>query len=112
MPCLRIETNVKTDRIQLALAASQALAEAVGKPEAKVQVAVFTDVAMTHAGTDDPAAFVEVRSVGLKPADCTDLAAKLSAFIKTSIGVEPVRTYIAFHAIDPTLFAAAGKPLA
>jgi len=99
MPLLRIETNVALDTANakaLAAKASHAVAGGLGKPERYVMVTVQPGKPMVMAGTADPAAFLELRSIGL-PADKTEALSKaLCPLMESAIGVAPDRVYINF----------------
>ncbi len=99
MPLLRIETNVSLDTANaeaLASQASQTVAGELGKPERYVMVTVQADTPMVMAGTKEPAAFLELRSIGL-PDDKTEALSKaLCPLMESAIGVAPDRVYINF----------------
>ena len=90
MPHLHIETNVSLDgRAALALArkASAACAAALGKPEEYVQVLVRGSAALVHGGTDDPAAYLELKSIGLPTERCKALSQALCEFLETELAI-------------------------
>ena len=99
MPLLRIETNVALDTANadaLAAKASHAVAGGLGKPERYVMVTVQAGTPTVMAGTAEPAAFLELRSIGL-PADKTEALSKaLCPLMQSAIGVAADRVYINF----------------
>lgn len=68
MPYLKIQTNLllskKAER-NILKDASTVVAQELGKPEEFVMIAVQPDTPMLFAGTDDPVAFLELKSIGL-----------------------------------------------
>ena len=99
MPLLRIETNVSLDAANaeaLVARASQAVARELGKPERYVMVAVRPDTPMLMAGTAEPAAFLDLRSIGLPDSRTEALSGAMCDLIEDEIGVPPDRVYINF----------------
>jgi phenylpyruvate tautomerase len=99
MPFLKIQTNQRlTEQAAKSLASrgSAAIAELLGKPEAYVMVAVETCSAMQFAGTDEPLAYLELKSIGL-PASATASASRaLCDLVAAEAGVATNRIYIEF----------------
>lgn len=99
MPYLKIQTNiaVATDKSEnLIKRVSSAVARNLGKPESYVMVVLEPDARLLFAGTAEPAAYLELKSIGL-PEDATgDLSAKLCALISEELGIAHNRTYIEF----------------
>ena len=68
MPFLKIQTNrslPETDAKALAASSSAVVAEQLGKPERYVMTSVETNPAMQFAGSDEPLAYLELKSIGL-----------------------------------------------
>jgi len=68
MPFLNIRTNQRLTESAaktLASKASARVAELLGKPEAYVMVSVEYNAAMQFGGTDEPLAYLELKSIGL-----------------------------------------------
>jgi len=99
MPYLLIQTNRDLDddaRGGLMERASRLVAERLGKPERYVMVAVHAPVPMLFAGSDAPAAYVELKSIGL-PADGTAaLSAAVCGLLEEALTVPRDRIYIEF----------------
>ncbi|AFJ03588.1 putative ATLS1-like light-inducible protein [Methylophaga frappieri] len=94
MPYLNITTNQSvTDENALLKAASKTVASASGKPESYVMIRLNHNVAMSFAGSTDPAAILDYRSLGL-PADRKAFSDALCTLIEQQIGVSGSRTYI------------------
>ena len=99
MPYLKIQTNVIIDddaRKQLLSRASQATAEALGKPENYVMVAIETSVPMLFAGSEAPLAFLELKSIGLPESRTKDISRALTGVMEDVLDVAQERVYIEF----------------
>lgn len=102
MPYLRIETNLALppeQRQALMSAASARLAETLSKPEAYVMVQVVSGADLSFAGSSEPAAYVELKSIGL--ADTPGLSRFVCGLLQSQLGIPPQRVYIEFIDIDP-----------
>jgi phenylpyruvate tautomerase len=99
MPYLKIQTNLpltrKAERTVLK-EASALVAQELDKPESLVMVALQPDTAMLFAGSDDPVAFLELKSVGLPGRKTKLLSRALCALIEEHLGVVPERVYVKF----------------
>jgi phenylpyruvate tautomerase len=99
MPYLKIQTNLplsKTAERSVLQDASALVAKELGKPEEFVMVALQPNTPMMFAGTDDPVAFLELKSIGL-PADKTKrLSRTLCDLINRHLGIRPERVYVKF----------------
>ncbi len=114
MPVIKIETNVElapTAARDMAARASSMCAQAIGKAEQWVLAIVEPGMALVHAGSAWPAAFVQLRSVGLRPEDCPALTAAVCAFLQQELAIDPARVYIEFAALDPKTFGWNGSTL-
>ena len=97
MPLLSIKTNCPVDdKTNLALAASKQTAAALSKPESYVMVNVEDRQALVFAGSEQPAAYLELKSLGLPEAKTAEISASLCTFIHQQLGIEPARIYIEF----------------
>jgi len=100
MPYLKIQTNqpVETERAaQLIKSASRLVAEGLGKAESYVMVAMDPSQPMVFAGRDDPAVFMELKSIGLSDAKTPGLSQSLCQLIQNELGVPSDRIYIEFQ---------------
>ncbi|HAO24153.1 MULTISPECIES: phenylpyruvate tautomerase MIF-related protein [unclassified Methylophaga] len=94
MPYLNIVTNQPiNDEAALLKVASKTVAQASGKPESYVMIAVESKTAMSFGGSTEPAAILDYRSLGL-PSDRKALSDALCTMIEEQIGVSGSRTYI------------------
>ncbi|MFQ5581556.1 MAG: phenylpyruvate tautomerase MIF-related protein [Mariprofundaceae bacterium] len=99
MPYLNIHTNVAIcadKQAEFLKKASETAADALGKPESYVMVALQAGEPMLFAGSDAPLAYLQLKSLGM-PADATDeLSAALCHFMERELGIEQGRVYIEF----------------
>ncbi len=103
MPFFSIQTNVPVENrevCKLAARASNLAAKFLGKPESYVQVLIETGKNMLHGGTDEPAAHVELNSIGLKVEQCAPLSETICAFLEKELSIKPERVYIEFKELD------------
>lgn len=115
MPVIRIETNIKIDDDNKKIFAQKfsALAsEILQKPESVMMINLFDGITLCFAGTHEKAAYIELKSVGLRPENCGMLSSSICAFIMTELGINPERTYIEFKNLDPAMFGWDSKALA
>jgi len=107
MPTLRILTNVPVpteDRPVLLAQASRAVAEMLGKPESYVMVILEDGRDMLFAGTPAPAAYLELKSLGLPEAKAADYSRALCDLLAAALEIPPARVYIEFAAPPAHLF--------
>jgi phenylpyruvate tautomerase len=107
MPTLRILTNaqVPADARGLLLArASRTVAEMLGKPESYVMVILEDGRDLMFAGTAAPAAYLEVKSLGLPQARAAQYSRTLCDLLADTLGIPADRVYIEFAAPAPGLF--------
>jgi phenylpyruvate tautomerase len=99
MPYLKIQTNLplttKAERNVLKTASSLVASE-LGKPEEFVMVAVQPDTPMLFAGSDDPVAFLELKSIGLPARKTKQLSQSLCTLIEEHLGIAKDRVYVKF----------------
>lgn len=99
MPYLKIQTNLplteKAER-NILKSASALVARELEKPEEFVMIAVQPDTPMLFAGTDDPVAFLELKSIGLSGAQTKQLSKSLCNLLKEHLGIPMERVYVKF----------------
>jgi phenylpyruvate tautomerase PptA (4-oxalocrotonate tautomerase family) len=96
---LKIRTNQALDAEAaqtLLREASSAVAQMLGKPEQYVMVDVQGGCAMSFAGSTDPLAYLELKSIGLHAGQTAEFSARLCELVSTHLGVPGERTYIEF----------------
>ncbi len=99
MPLLKIQTNqrlAESAAKSLASRASARVAELLGKPEAYVMVSVETNTAMQFAGTDEPLAYLELKSIGLPKSVTSSASRALCDLVAEETGIATNRIYIEF----------------
>ncbi len=99
MPLLKIQTNQSLDaerRARLLEAASRDLAEILGKPERYIMVILECNPDMRFAGSDEPLAYLELKSIGLPEGRTTELSQALCGLIGKHADVPAERIYIEF----------------
>lgn len=107
MPSLSISTNVALEGFntsEILSEISKSVAKIIGKPEAYVMVQLKGSVAISFGGTEEPAAYGELVSIGGLGSDTNK---KLSAAIATAlekITVPKSRFYIKFYDVKRSDF--------
>lgn len=99
MPMLILRTNriVSDDqRTALLQAASQTVAEMLGKPERYVMVSLEDARPLVFGGTDQPAAYLELKSIGLQDKHTKDYSARLSELLEDKLDIPRERIYVEF----------------
>jgi phenylpyruvate tautomerase len=112
MPFLSIETNAEispesADR--LLSAASRAVAAGTGKPERYVLVKIEGGKPLLFSGSDDPAAFLEVKSIGFPSAGVKELTRSLCEVVTEHLGVPGSRIYIVFEDVKGAMWGHDGE---
>jgi phenylpyruvate tautomerase len=100
MPYLKLNTNLTIDNAQspkLLSQLSQLVAQETGKPELYVMIELNADRWMLFAGSNDPLAYLECKSIGLSPQQAKALSARLSQLLETALRIPPDRIYIEFN---------------
>ena len=99
MPYLKIQTNKPVPEIltrKIMERASKLIAQELGKPEEYVMIALEPAVKMMFAGTTDPVAFLELKSIGLPGQKTKDLSRVLCELIENELGIAKARVYVKF----------------
>lgn len=99
MPYLSIISNqqLDTDSSQLQLL-SRTVADGLNKPESYVMVSVQHNPDMLFAGTREPLAYCELKSLGLQMSQTEELAQRLCSCLNKLYGISTKRIYIEFSA--------------
>jgi len=98
MPYLKIQTNIPVSRAAETAVVNEAtalLVRELHRPSDSVAIAVESNTRLFLAGTDEPAAFVEVESTNLPPQGRA-LGEALADLIHLHIGVPAARVYVKF----------------
>lgn len=99
MPYLSIQTNLNIpdeSARRIVAKASAKLADLLGKPERYVMVNLIGDATLIFAGSGDPAAYVELKSIGLPENQTQHLSETLCSFLRQELDIDPQRVYIEF----------------
>jgi hypothetical protein len=107
MPYFKIETNQTLDNAdaeKLSKDMSSFLSGLLSKPERVIMVSVKHSVIMMFNETTLPAAYVEMKSIGLTHDKCPEYARSIGEFFETALNIPAERLYIDFAAIDGKMF--------
>ena len=99
MPYLKIQSNLAIESqltTELLKQASSAVADLLGKPERYIMVAIEPPVPMLFAGNDEPAVFMELKSIGLSESQTPELSRVLCELVQQTLVIDPDRIYIEF----------------
>jgi phenylpyruvate tautomerase len=105
MPYLKIQTNKEiTDKSLLMKEMTDLLMNLLGKPEKYIMIAVEPLTTMLFGGSDEPAAFIELKSIGL-PSDATaELSEAICNLLNQHLDIPPDRIYIEFSDAPRNMF--------
>ena len=112
MPYIRIETSQSLDEATTARVLKETSAFVsglLGKPEKVIMVSILRNTPMMFNSDTRPAAYVEIKSIGLTADTCGAYSKAICEFIQAALQVSPERTYIDFAAIDGTMFGWNGQ---
>ena len=110
MPYLKIQTNVKIEnKNQLLSDATAFLGELLGKPVPYVMVVIEHKMEMQFAGTSEPLAFLELKSIGLPENETGILSARICDFMQETLNIQKGRIYIEFSNAQRHMFGWDGK---
>jgi phenylpyruvate tautomerase PptA (4-oxalocrotonate tautomerase family) len=117
MPLIHVTTSadVPDERARNALLEdlSRRLASHLGKPETYVMTCLTPRAWMTFAGTEAPACYVEVKSIGvMTPEQTRAMSADFCARLSATLGVSADRIYIEFQDADRHLWGFNGHTFA
>ncbi|KAK9283605.1 hypothetical protein L1049_011855 [Liquidambar formosana] len=108
MPCLNLSTNVSLEGIDTSSVLSDAtktVASLIGKPEAYVMIVLKGSVPMSFGGTEQPAAYGELVSIGgLNPDVNKKLSAAIATILETKLSVPKSRFFLKFYDTKPSNF--------
>jgi len=112
MPYFSIETNQPIDQEsnqQLLKKTSAFIADLLGKPEAYVMISIQPETPLIFGGSDAPAAFVRLKSIGLPQERCPELSEKICRLIEQELAVPRDRIFIDFKDLAGNMFGWNGK---
>ncbi len=103
MPLLRIQTNVEKPH-RLFQKGTELVARELNKPVQYIQVIVQTGLAQSFAGTHEPNAFGELRSLGLSANKARSLSRALATLLQEELQIRPDRVFINFADVDAEMW--------
>jgi phenylpyruvate tautomerase PptA (4-oxalocrotonate tautomerase family) len=112
MPYFSIETNQPVEGSsngELLKKLSAFVAEILGKPESYVMIALKPETPLIFDGSDEPVAFVRVKSIGLPKERCAQLSEKICGLIEQELHVPKNRVFIDFKDLERAMFGWNGK---
>ena len=112
MPLFEVRTNQKPSKEEIAVIASElshVCSNILRKSEDYVMVNIQVDQMLLFAGTDEPAAFGELRSINLPIEETTPLAALICSFLSERLDVPENRIYLSFTDVDRNNWGWNGK---
>jgi phenylpyruvate tautomerase PptA (4-oxalocrotonate tautomerase family) len=107
MPYLKIQTNksIADEAEQPFLQkASRLVAKELSKPEDYVMVRLEPPGAMLFAGSAEPAAFLELRAIGLPAKKANELSRRLCDLVESELGIPKDRVFINFADVSANLW--------
>jgi len=99
MPYLSVHTNVEIDdsgQTALLTKASGTVASMLGKPESYVMVHLHAGQAMAFAGSREPLAYLQLKSLGLPEEKTPAFSEILCGLMQSELEIDPGRVYIEF----------------
>uniref|UniRef100_A0A1J3JWD4 L-dopachrome isomerase n=1 Tax=Noccaea caerulescens TaxID=107243 RepID=A0A1J3JWD4_NOCCA len=101
MPTLNLFTNIPVDAVtssDILKDATKAVAKIIGKPESYVMILLNSGVPIAFAGTEEPAAYGELISIGGLGAGVNGkLSQTLSEILQLKLSIDSSRFYIKFY---------------
>ncbi|XP_024973970.1 macrophage migration inhibitory factor homolog [Cynara cardunculus var. scolymus] len=108
MPCLNLSTNVNLEGVDTSSILSEAtstVAKLIGKPEAYVMIVLKGSVPMAFGGTEQPAAYGELVSIGGLNAEVNKkLSAAVADILSTKLSVPKSRFFLKFFDAKGSFF--------
>ena len=105
MPYLKIQTNKEiADKSLLMKEMTGLLMDKLGKPEKYIMIAVEPLTEMFFGGTDEPTAFVELKSIGLPVEATSELSEAICRLLNKHLGIPQNRIYIEFSDAPRNMF--------
>mgnify|MGYP003952307399 CR=1 FL=1 len=112
MPLFELRTNQKPPKETVKSMASELsllCSEMLNKSEGYVMVNIQVGQSLIFSGTDDPAAFGELRSIDLPGNEIAALSTRICSFLSNRLDVPNNRIYLSFVDIDRNNWGWNGK---
>ncbi|VFQ70179.1 unnamed protein product [Cuscuta campestris] len=104
MPSLSLFTNVPVDAVvasDILKDATKAVARIIGKPESYVMVLLNAGVPISFSGSEAPAAYGEMMSIGgLGPGVNGKLSSTIAEILQTKLSIDASRFYIKLYDVQ------------
>ena len=105
MPFIRIETNQTISKeSEILMEISKLASEKLGKPESYMMTAINSSIPMTFAGSDEAAAFVECKSIGLPQDKVKVMSEALCSYLEEELAIPAERIYIVFTDVKGSMW--------
>ncbi len=105
MPLIKLQTTEEVSaalRDEVLSALSVLIADSLGKPEQYVMACVES-ASIRMSGEDGPAAFLEVRSIGVLGGEVNaDVSSRVCTLLQELLAIPPERVYINFTDVVPS----------
>lgn len=110
MPLLTLHTNVSiADRDITCFRLSSELSRLLDKPESYVMVMIEDEQTMSFAGTSEPLAMLNVKSLGLPEDQTAAFSRTLCTLVANELSIRTDRIYIEFHSPQRHMWGWKGK---
>jgi len=98
MPCLTVQTNIADNQItdDFLKQVSAKVAQALGKPEQYVAVQISAGQKLFFGGTNQPAAVMELVSIGLPTNKTADISNQIMGLFEEKLNIKTDRIYLKF----------------
>lgn len=102
MPCLTVQTNVADREItdEFLAQLTRQIAQLLGKPEQYVAVHVSAGQRIMFSGTNEPAALIDLVSIGLSKNQTKEISQELMTVFEEKLNINPQRIFIKFFDFD------------
>ena len=105
MPVLKIQTNAEiAGKEKFMKDATALLSRVLHKPPQYIMILPESGMEMLFGEKTDPAAFVELKSIGLPEDETAEISAELCSFLENRLGVPQNRMYIEFSNAEGHMF--------
>lgn len=105
MPVFKLQSNKRIENQEAWMKeATSFLSETLSKPEKFIMIQVEENHNMMFAGSAEPLAYVELKSVNLPESETNHFASEICAFLERTIKIPKERTYIEFANAQPHMF--------
>ncbi|XP_042401100.1 macrophage migration inhibitory factor homolog [Zingiber officinale] len=101
MPCLNLFTNVRLEEVDTSTVLSEttkAISDIIGKPETYVMVVLKGSIPISFGGTQQPAAYGELVSIGGLNSDVNKkLSAGIADILENNMSIPKSRFFLKFY---------------